>query len=412
MCRKGSAMTHPGGTIPSRKGVRPALLLAGLILQLLFFSGCTAVQEEGSGPSPSGSAPHAGSGFIRYAKGFSLQHHAGFITLHIDPAPDGRKDTLRYILLPSGASVPKGFHGYVPVRTPVKRIAVFSTTHIGFIDMLGRSDGIIGVSRPEFVNTPAVRSRIRSGAIKAIGMPFSPDVEVLLNLDPDLVIAPALPAARKTDYQALVQAGIPVLVVAEWLEPSPLGRAEWIRLFGALFGREDAAREKFDAIERSYRKLAALTENVRERPAVLTGLPVKDTWFVPAGGSYVAALLHDAGAAYPWSDRPGTGSISLDIEAVYPVALEAPYWLNPGAVESMDELLAMDSRFQDMLSVKTGRVYNNNRWINAAGGNAYWEYGVLRPDLILRDLISILHPGLLPKKGGKPDSLTFYREIR
>ncbi len=349
--------------------------------------------------------------FLSHAAGFSVQNHDGFRTLTITIGLEGRNDTLRYLLLPADTPVPEGFHNYLTIRTPVERVALFSTTHIGYVDLLGCADRIVAVARPEYVNNPFLQTRIRNGDIAEIGMPFSPNMEVILELDPDVLVATALPASRKTDYQALKSAGIPVLVVAEWLESSPLGRTEWLKLYAALFDREELAAEKFAGIETSYNTLAALTDSVSHRPLVIPGMPFKDAWFVPGGNSYVAALLRDAGAGYHWNDRAKTGSIKMDIEAVYPVALDAEYWLNPGTVLTLDELLAKDIRFSDFASVRAGNVYNNNKQLNPAGGNAYWERGAVQPHRILEDLIRILHPGVLPE-GKNEDSLTFYRHIQ
>ena len=348
---------------------------------------------------------------LSHAKGFTLHNHDGFKTLAVTVDLDSRSDTLRYLLLPGNASVPDGFDDYLTIRTPVERIALFSTTHIGYIDLLGCADRIIAVARPEYVNNQSLQKRIKNGDISEIGMPFSPNVEVILELEPDVIVATALPASRKTDYQALVSAGIPVVVVAEWLEQSPLGRAEWMKLYGALLGRENLAREKFAAIERSYTALASTTDTITRRPSIVPGMPFKDAWFVPGGKSYVAQLLRDAGAEYYWSGTAKAGSIKMDIEAVYPVALDAEFWLNPGTVLSLEELQAKDARFRDFSSVKSGKVYNNNKQLNPAGGNAYWELGVVQPDRILEDLIRILHPDIF-SGGSLEDSLTFYRHIR
>ncbi|WP_237073429.1 ABC transporter substrate-binding protein [Prosthecochloris sp. GSB1] len=390
-----------------------------LLVPMLFFVGilfcsCTAQKEK------AGAAPEAGVGTgavfedvfdISYAKGFMIREHSGVRTIKVRAGLQGRQDTLRYLLLPRGAAEPEGFDGYMVIRTPVRSVAVFSTTHIGYIDLLGCSDRIAGVARPEIVNTRSVRRKIEAGLICEIGMPFSPNLEVILDLDPDLVIATVLPPSRKAEYNALVDAGIPVLVVSEWLESSPIGRAEWLKMYGAFLGKNDEALEKFRGIERSYLDLAALTDNVSSRPSVITGLPFKDAWFVPGGDSYVARLLRDAGAEYHWSDQAKTGSMKMDIESVYPVALQAEIWLSPGTVLTRDELLAKDERFSDFPSVRAGRVYNNNRQINPAGGNAYWEHGVVQPDRILKDLIMILHPDIAIREGFGSDSLTFFRRI-
>ena len=396
---------------------------AGRFLPLLFMVfflagdlyGCGGEPEEEGVNAESRSKGVSAADFsevtLSHAKGFSLHDHDGFKTLSVSVDLDGRSETFRYLLLPEKVPVPRGFDDHLMIRTPVERVALFSTTHIGYLDLLGCADRIVAVARPEFVNNPFLQARIRNGDIAEIGMPFSPNVEVILELNPDVLIATALPASRKTDYQALVSAGIPVLVVAEWLESSPLGRAEWLRLYAALFDREEFAAGKFAEIETSYNTLASLVDSVSHRPSVIPGMPFKDAWFVPGGNSYVAALLRGAGASYHWNDRAKTGSIKMDIEAVYPVALDAEYWLNPGTVLTLDELLAKDIRFSDFASVRAGNVYNNNKLLNQAGGNAYWERGVVQPDRVLEDLIRILHPGILPE-GKKEDSLTFYRHIR
>ena len=394
---------------------------AGRFLPLLFMVlflvvGCGGEPEREGVNAESRSKERSAGDFsevkLSYAKGFSLHNHDGFKTLSVSVDLDGRSETFSYLLLPEKAPAPRGFDDHLMIRTPVERIALFSTTHIGYIDLLECSEKIIAVARPEYVNTTSLQQRIKNGDISEIGMPFSPNVEVILELDPDVIVATALPASRKTDYKALVSAGIPVVVVAEWLEQSPLGRAEWMKLYGALLGRESLAREKFAAIERSYTALASTTDTITRRPSVVPGMPFKDAWFVPGGKSYVAQLLRDAGAEYYWSGTEKAGSIKMDIEAVYPVALEAEFWLNPGTVLSLEELLAKDSRFRDFSSVKSGKIYNNNKQLNPAGGNAYWELGVVQPDRILEDLIRILHPDMFSDEAREDEILTFYRHIR
>ncbi len=410
-------------SIDAERGDRALLLVlkqrfvvpAGLLFLFvcMLFSGCSTktgdIGESGSQPATTESRSVDLS--IDYAEGFKLDGNAGFRTLEVSTDLQGVRDTLRYLFLPYSAQRPEGYDDFLLIRTPVRRIAVLSTTHIGYIDLLGCSDRIIGVARPDVVNTPSVRDRIQAGEITETGMPFSPNLEVILELDPDLIIATALPPSRKAEYNALVDAGIAVLIVSEWLEPSPIGRAEWLKIFGVFLGKEDEALEKFRHIERSYLDLAALTRHVPSKPSVITGLPFKDAWFVPGGQSYVAQLLRDAGADYHWSDRAKTGSMKMDIESVYPVALEADFWLSPGTVLNLDDLLGKDERFRDFQAIRTGNVYNNNRQLNPAGGNAYWEYGVVQPDRILKDLIMILQPDIAARAGFQNDSLTFFRPV-
>lgn len=398
--------------VPVLFGKVRMLLLSAVLCHAALLSGCGGVSGEKTDAGDRSSVTVPTGEMTVYAQRFRLCHRGEYSTLEVIPGQSSLSDTLRYLLLPSGKAVPSGFGGYSVIRTPVTRIALFSTTAIGFIDQLDEIGGVVGLSRPEFVNNPLLKQRIKEGKVTEIGMPFSPDLESIVALQPELVLAPALPPSRKAGYQTLEQSGIPVLVVAEWLESTPLGRAEWVKLFGALFGKGELARQRFAETEAAYLRISSISAKASERPRVLTGLPYKDSWFVPAGGSYVAALLHDAGADYPWRTLKGAGSAQLDIEAVYPVALEAEFWLNPGSVSSRAELLALDARFRDVRAVKEGRVYNNDRQINAAGGNAYWEIGVVRPDLILKDLVMLLHPGLLRANGLQEGAFTFYREVK
>jgi len=387
-------------------------VLGVILLQAALLAGCGTPSDGKKHSASVASAPDSLKSSIGYARRFRLFRRGEVTVLEVMAGQEAYPDTLRYLLVPEGRPQPSGFAGYTVIHTPVKRIAVFSTTHVGFLDLLDQTGRIAGVSRTELVNTPSLRRRIAERKVAEIGMPFSPDQEAVLALDPELVCASVLPPSRKSGYQALLQMGVPVLVVADWLESSPLGRAEWVKLFGALVGKEELARERFVAIESSYLKIAALSRNLPNRPTVLTGLPVKDSWYVPAGGSYVAAMLRDAGASYHWRGQAGTGSVPLTIEEVWPVALEADYWLNTGTVSTLDELLAVDSRFGQMRSVRERQVWNNNRQVNAAGGNAYWESGVVRPDLILKDLVMILHPGLLRAHSISEEEFSFYREVK
>ncbi len=206
-------------------------------------------------------------------------------------------------------------------------------------------------------------------------------------------------------FTMLERAGLPYAVDAAWTEATPLGRAEWIKFTAAFFDREPEANRLFDRIAARYEELRAIAVGVERRPTVLVGTPFQGTWHVSGGAAYQARLIADAGGAYLWADDPTTGSIPLDFESVYARGLDAEVWIHPYGWHTLADGVRADERMADFAAWKSGRVYNNDARINAAGGNDYWETGSLRPDLVLADLIEILHPGLIDHE------LVFHRQL-
>jgi len=226
-------------------------------------------------------------------------------------------------------------------------------------------------------------------------------------MHPDLLMAMSNPEASAGKYKVLTDAGIPVVVNAEWLETTPLGRAEWVKLMAALTNREALVNKKFDSVVKTYDSLVQLGRQAKTHPHVIIGTPFKGSWFLPAGDSYMAHFIEDAGGGYNWANTKGNGSLSLNFESVAPEALTAEYWLNIGYVNSKQEILAKDTRFASFRSFKTGNLYNNNKKTNDLGSNDYWESGAVRVDVVLEDMISILHPELL-----SGHTLVYYRQLQ
>lgn len=344
---------------------------------------------------------------IRYAKGFTIDDYAGYRDVGIIDRRPGRTDTLHYLLVEEGVEPPSDRAGLPVIVTPVKTMAVLSSMHVAMAEFVGVADRITGLGDTRYVNSPVVRARIRAGKVKQVGIDAEINNEAVIALHPGLVIAMSNPDAGAGAYKTLTDAGIYVLPDGDWLETTPLGRAEWVKLWGALVDRESEVEKKFDSLARRYERLAVVGRAASPKPSVITDMPFKGTWYVPAGGSFMAQFLRDAGAAYHWSETRGTGSLPLSFEAVATVALKADIWLNLGVVDSKAEVAAKDSRFTSFPCWKTGAMYNYNRRINDLGSNDYWESGSMHPDLILTDLIRILHPGLL-----SPDSLYYYKQLK
>jgi iron complex transport system substrate-binding protein len=204
-----------------------------------------------------------------------------------------------------------------------------------------------------------------------------------------------------------MEANLNVVIDGEYMEPTPLGRAEWVKFLAAFFNKERQAEELFQAAVSSYEEMAARVKQIPDKPTVFLNAPFDGTWWVPGGESYLAAFLRDAGARYLWADIPSQGSQTLDFEAVYELAADADFWLNPGQWNNLNDGLAVDERLSEFRAFQEGNVYNNNASVNKYGGNDYWESGLTRPDVVLADLIKIFHPDLLPEH-----EFVYYQQLK
>jgi len=201
--------------------------------------------------------------------------------------------------------------------------------------------------------------------------------------------------------------GIKTMLNADFLENDPLGKAEWIKLFGALYCKEYEADSIYRSVSGSYNSIKDyILQETRRRPKVLAGLPFRDTWYVSPGNSHLSSFIRDAGGEYLWEGTVASAAMPMGLESVYIRSLEADYWINIGSVVSKDEIPAVDARLSTLPVFKSGNLFNNNKRITENGGNDYWESGVLNPQLILKDLSSILHPELF-----KDHELLYYRKL-
>jgi len=333
---------------------------------------------------------------IRYARGFQLKSYPDFEVLQVLNPLQNQTDTLRYLLLRQHQPIPEGYDSYQVVRIPVSRVIVTSTTHLGMMNALGVSSKITGVADPNYAYDNQIREKIKQGEVASLSG-GNMNMEQVIALDPDLLIISGGQASRFDEYQLLINSGIGVVVNSEWLENTPLARAEWIKMMGLLFSKRVKAVQRFNFIEKEYRRLEIMTENVSKKPLVINNLPYKGAWFVSGGNSYVAAFLRDAGASYPWFDTNSFGSLKLDFESVFERGLNADVWLTPGTATTKEEILQKDQRLKAFEAFQEGRIYNNTRRSRGESGNDYWESGVVNPHLILADLVKILHPDLLPE---------------
>jgi len=343
---------------------------------------------------------------VEFARGFSISYFGDYKEVKIPNHAAGKTDTLDYLLLPAGTAVPPGHAHAQVIRIPVQSMIVMGSPHIAQADFAGVADRVTGVGNADYVYCPVVRDGLRTGRVRQVGIESSLNTELVISLHPGVVMTMTNPDAT-FEYATLTSAGIPVLPNADWLETTPLGKAEWVKLMAALTDREDLVNTKFDSVTTAYQRLAAIGSAAAVKPSVIIGLPFKGTWYTPAGGSYVAQLLHDAGATYHWSDTKGSGSLALGFETVAPEALKADFWLDVSDVSSRKDILSQDARYGAFPSFRSAAVYSYIRRVNDRGSSDYWESGAVNPQWVLADLIRILHPGALPA-----DSLIYYKQIQ
>ncbi len=313
------------------------------------------------------------------------------------------------MLVQCGTPAPEGYADALVMDVPVQSIIALSTTYLPHLESLGVLDSLVAIDSLLWTTTAAVQERIAADAVIEVGSGSSINLESVLDLEPDLVMTYGTGIPDYDTHPVLLEAGVPVVLNGDFVEQVPLGRTEWMKFLAFFFNKEGEATTIFDNVVTEYNEVAALAASVESKPTVLVGSVYNGTWYVSGGKSYTAQLLTDAGAAYLWADEGDVGSIPLDFEAVFDKAAEADYWINPDSAFwfSVDDVLASDDRYGDFAAVNGGTLYNNNALVNENGGNAFYESGAANPQIVLKDLVKIFHPDLLPDH-----ELVYYRQTQ
>ena len=329
---------------------------------------------------------------IKYAKGFDIQIFNGYKKLIIkSPYPDAEQYQ-EFILI---SNKEHDFDGKNKIYTPVEKLVATSTTHVPMIEILGETNSLIGFPNTDYISSPKTRQRIARNQIKDLGNEQDFNTEVLISLQPDVMVAFSMGKSTKL-YNNIEQNGISVVYNGDWLEATPLGRAEWIKFFGALFNKEKEADSIFNAIEFQYNEAKKIASQAKNSPEIMSGVLYKDKWNLPAGESFTAKLYEDANTSYIWKNSEGQGSLVLSFETVFEKAEKADYWIGSGYFTALDELKAANAHYEQFKSFKTGNVYSFSKRRSEYGGVEYFELGPLQPHIVLKDLIKVAHPDLMP----------------
>lgn len=328
----------------------------------------------------------------QYASGYQINTNSDSISTLISVSGSWQgADSIPTLLLitRNGEEVHDNFNGQV-LKNDAARIVTMSSTHIALLDALGATDRIVGVSGIDYITNPEIRKK--RDRIADVGYEGNIDYEALVAADPDIVLLYGVNGASSMEGK-LRELGIPFLYVGDYLEESPLGKAEWIVPLAEIIGQRDKGKEVFTGIAERYNALKTkVAENALDAPSVMLNVPYGDSWFMPSASSYMARLISDAGANYIYTKDTGNISAPIDLEEAYRLASEADFWLNVDRMESLSQLAAKCPKFTDTRVFRNGYVFNNTLRANSAGGNDFFESGITHPDIILRDLISIFHP--------------------
>ncbi|HMN04093.1 MAG TPA: ABC transporter substrate-binding protein [Flavobacteriales bacterium] len=360
--------------------IRPQRTLHGALLALLALVACTPGREGGSWDG--WERQH-----VQAATFFQLWHQ-GDARLLLTFGPGGETDTTGLFVVGGEASMALP-PGAVHLAAPLRQVALLSTTHASFLSALGLADAVVGCAHVGRLRDPLVKARADAGAIAEVGAAEGLDRERVLVLAPEaLFVYPYGTEADRGSFGAL-----PMIPVAEYLERDPLGRAEWIRVFGVLMGKEEEAAGLFRGIAGRYEQAKAMVPPGAQRPRVFFGSSWKGAWSIPSGRSYMAHLIADAGGDYLFADREAPGNIGVALEQVLQTGVQADFWgriidLERAVTES--DVAGDDGRIRALPAfAKHGAFYANSRESDIFG-----QAG-LEPDVVLLDLVQVFHSGLL-----------------
>lgn len=329
---------------------------------------------------------------IEYATGFTIHRHDDFTEVSVRDPWDSTRLLQRYLLVDrSLEELPDGMGEGTVVRVPVERLVLYTSVHASIVELLGQQDCVVGLCEVRYIDSKILKNRIAEGVVKDLGESTSPNIEMIMDLETEAIISSPF---KDAGYGPTEKLGIPIIEGADYMENHPLGRVEWIRFYGMLVGAEQVADSIFRTTCREYNRLKDLAAEVTDRPTLVAERKYGGQWFVPSGGSYNGVMFKDAGADYIFEDMQENGSVPLAFESVLDRAIHADFWLmkyyNTKDM-SYQDLKAEYAPYANFDAFKNRKIYACNSF-----KVPYYEDAPMHPHLILKDLISIFHPYLLP----------------
>lgn len=338
----------------------------------------------------------ASANAVRHAKGLEIYKYDGYSIVKVsNPWPQATK-AYTYILKEKDGRVPDSLSKYETIAVPIKSIIVTSTTHIPSLEMLGVENTLKGFPNRDYISSEKVRALIDAGKIRELGSNQTLNTEVIIDIAPDVIIGYGIDNNNPT-LDNLQRSGLKIVLNGDWNEQTPLGKAEWIKLFGTLYGKEKQADEIFNDIEKEYNHALELAKKATKKPTVISGAIFENKWYLPQGESWGSLMIAQAGGQYLWADSKGTGSLSLPFEAVFEKGKNADFWIGPGQFTTLKEMTDSNPHYAQFAAFQNKNVYSYSTKKGKTGGLVYFELAPNRPDLVIKDVLKILHPELLPE---------------
>lgn len=328
---------------------------------------------------------------LSYATRLSIVKYKGFTEVYMSDPWETGKTLHRYLLVPSDQDLPDDLPEGTVVRTPLRKAVISTSVHCGLVIRLGKKESIAGICEPQYIHIPWILDGVKNGRIADCGSGLSPMTEKIVDLQPDAIFLS--PFQNSGGYGQLERTDIPIIETADYMETSALGRAEWMKFYGLLFGAEADAYSLFQEVESSYKTLSSIAKADKSRLTVMMDKPTGSVWYVPGGRSTIGKLISDTYAIYPWSKDEESGSLELSFESVLDKARDADLWLfryNSPHDITYEELLSENDGFKQFRAFKQRKCYG----CNTATTNFY-EDTPFSPDKLLRDFLIITHHGLI-----------------
>jgi iron complex transport system substrate-binding protein len=347
------------------------------IVTVILFFGCSRQTETHV------KTPEQATNVITYSKYLKIFKDKHGIKIHIFN-PQSQKTTHLFLAKKQLANIPST---YQFIQTPVSSLITLSGTHIGMLSKLNAIDKVCGISDKKFLFNKTLIAKVNHGKVFDFGSESNLSVEAIIQTKANVLVYSCF-GKDFTHSAQLSRMGITCIPNFDWKEYHPLGKAEWIKLFGYLTGKEKLADHYFGKVVKSYQSLVTKAKKSATKPSVFSGNLIGEFWYTPAGDSYMARMFQDANARYVYSNSKGTGSLALSFEKVIAQNIHTEYWLNPGFA-SVKEILSNNASMQLFKCVKERNVYCYSQNLNK-----FWELSAIEPDYVLSDLIRIFHPDL------------------
>ena len=345
-----------------------------------------------------------------YATGFDISGAEGTASTLItvrNPWQGAEGVEKRLFIAREGERAPEGFDGQV-IEGTAERVVCMSSTYVAMIDALDCTERVVGVSGIDYIYNTRVREAAAEGRVRDVGHDSDINFELLMTLRPDVVLLYGVSGENGTANSKLDELNIPYLYLGDYVEESPLAKAEWTVVMAEILGVRERGEEMFAGIAERYTSLRErVAQSATERPTVMFNTPYRDTWYMPSSRSYAVQIVEDAGGRYIYDGNHGTSSQPIDLEQAYVLTREADFWINVGQYASIEDLRRAYPRFSGAKAVRKGRVYSADRRKTEKGGSDFWESAVVNPDVVLSDLVAVLQPEL----NIVGDSLTYYKQL-